>query len=506
MSNNLKKQEISLLKQNDKLIQESTKNTKNLDSKRKRQIYPSEFWNKSNSKGQFSQRQQLNEDQIDTDRKYTTLQTETDNLFSEPSQRHYNEGKIRMEMKKEAGLEANEFLQQTESKSKKSNIIKEFGQDNNSSAMENGRVTKFYFDRIMNFEYTILFFAFITVVFSIVYYDNDYMEYVGDPNELADASKITDFCLWTIFISMIFQDIVIDTFVFIDESDLKFKLNWLLALLSLLRILIILRVILRNTIFLSPRAHRLTRMYGCQANYQFAIKCLFQDHPLLLITVVFFLSVVVFAFALRICERPINMTIDPSEVNKMNFQSLENSIWCIIITITSVGYGDYFPKTIFGRLLDIIIAIWGLFIVSMMVVVLTNTLEMDSSEKRALNVIQRLETRKDLREKAAKLLTGIATYNFLERKRKKNGTLQLTVKYLRNKAINIKKYTDEFRTVNRKMKNLYDKDNLYEEFTRQFDFVRDDIRNLSDSQDKLCQYLQENFNLGVKKKNINNIL
>lgn len=30
------------------------------------------------------------------------------------------------------------------------------------------------------------------------------MEYVGDPNELADASKITDFCLWTIFISMIF--------------------------------------------------------------------------------------------------------------------------------------------------------------------------------------------------------------------------------------------------------------------------------------------------------------
>lgn len=69
------------------------------------------------------------------------------------------------------------------------------------------------------------------------------------------------------------------------------------------------------------------------------------------------------------------MTIDPSEVNKMNFESLENSIWCIIITITSVGYGDYFPKTIFGRLLDIIIAIWGLFIVSMMVVVLTNTLE-----------------------------------------------------------------------------------------------------------------------------------
>lgn len=70
--------------------------------------------------------------------------------------------------------------------------------------MENGRITKFYFDRIMNFEYTILFFAFITVVFSIVYFDNDYMEFVNDPNELADPKIVTNFCLCTIFISMIF--------------------------------------------------------------------------------------------------------------------------------------------------------------------------------------------------------------------------------------------------------------------------------------------------------------
>lgn len=60
----------------------------------------------------------------------------------------------------------------------------------------------------------------------------------------------------------------------------------------------------------------------------------------------------------------------------MNFNSLENSIWCVIITMTTVGYGDYYPRTFFGRLLDIIVAIWGVFIVSMLMVTLTSTLKL----------------------------------------------------------------------------------------------------------------------------------
>jgi len=61
----------------------------------------------------------------------------------------------------------------------------------------------------------------------------------------------------------------------------------------------------------------------------------------------------------------------------MNFNFIENSIWLIIITMTTVGYGDFYPRTFFGRLLDIFIAVWGIFIISMMVVVLTNTFKLD---------------------------------------------------------------------------------------------------------------------------------
>lgn len=47
--------------------------------------------------------------------------------------------------------------------------------------------------------------------------------------------------------------------------------------------------------------------------------------------------------------------------------------------MTTVGYGDLYPKTPFGRAIDVVLVIWGTFIVSLMVVVLTNTLNMDQA-------------------------------------------------------------------------------------------------------------------------------
>ena len=50
-------------------------------------------------------------------------------------------------------------------------------------------------------------------------------------------------------------------------------------------------------------ANRLCRMYGCNFNYLYAIKCLFKDYPIPLIGFVFTFSVLIFAINLRIAER-----------------------------------------------------------------------------------------------------------------------------------------------------------------------------------------------------------
>jgi hypothetical protein len=47
--------------------------------------------------------------------------------------------------------------------------------------------------------------------------------------------------------------------------------------------------------------------------------------------------------------------------------------------MTTLGYGDFYPRTLIGRIIDVGLIVWGIFIVSLMVVVLTNTLNMDLS-------------------------------------------------------------------------------------------------------------------------------
>lgn len=52
-------------------------------------------------------------------------------------------------------------------------------------------------------------------------------------------------------------------------------------------------------------------------------------------------------------------------------------MYLVIITMTSVGYGDYAPQTAFGRIVGVICTFWGVLTVSIMVLVVVNTFELD---------------------------------------------------------------------------------------------------------------------------------
>ena len=75
----------------------------------------------------------------------------------------------------------------------------------------------------------------------------------------------------------------------------------------------------------------------------------------------------------------------------MDLEDLTNVIWFTIITMTTVGYGDIYPRSLTGRIIVVVLIIWGSVIVSLIIVVLTNSLTMVMSERRALTVLNRLD-------------------------------------------------------------------------------------------------------------------
>lgn len=112
---------------------------------------------------------------------------------------------------------------------------------------------------------------------------------------------------------------------------------------------------------------------------------------------------------LRILERPL------SEASGQNFHEIWSSIWLIFVTMTTVGYGDIYMKSYGGRILGTAVCIWGVLIVSLFVVAITETLEFDQAEKTSFLLIKRLEYRDELRNTAAKVIDSMYYHKLLQR-------------------------------------------------------------------------------------------
>jgi len=101
---------------------------------------------------------------------------------------------------------------------------------------------------------------------------------------------------------------------------------------------------------------------GFSANTRFAFKCFIKAKPGLTVLIIFTSSVLILAYDLRIFQIPYGVA-----QNLVEWNGLWDSIWCIIITMTTVGYGDVVPSTPPGRIIAIFTAMWGAFLISLMV-------------------------------------------------------------------------------------------------------------------------------------------
>jgi len=88
-------------------------------------------------------------------------------------------------------------------------------------------------------------------------------------------------------------------------------------------------------------------------------------------------TILIFAYQLKVFEGPI------SEASKQNLNDLGNSMWLIIVTLATVGYGEFFLKTFLGRFVGFIVCFWGTFVVSYFVVTVTNMLTFAPPEEKS---------------------------------------------------------------------------------------------------------------------------
>ena len=165
------------------------------------------------------------------------------------------------------------------------------------------------------------------------------------------------------------------------DIEIQYEVNDILIVIMFTRFYLLLNFILSMSQFMNPRSNRVCHMNKCEANFMFAIKGLMKQKPWSVLGYGITITAIMFGYILKIVESPLN------EVSGQDFDSLWNCCWNVVITMTTVGYGDIYPKSVFGRVIGIIICFWGVFITSFFVVTITNMLQFSPCEDKAYNLL-----------------------------------------------------------------------------------------------------------------------
>lgn len=111
---------------------------------------------------------------------------------------------------------------------------------------------------------------------------------------------------------------------------------------------------------------------------------------------------------MRLFERPL------IPVSGQDYNDLGNCIWFVINSMTTVGYGEFYPVSTFGRIVGVVVCLWGVFLVSIFVVTLNKLLEFSKAETKSYDILCKLKLKDQLRLKAIDVILS-AQHQKIER-------------------------------------------------------------------------------------------
>ena len=296
------------------------------------------------------------------------------------------------------------------------------------------------------------------------------------------------------------------------DNIYAFSLNSVLFLFHILKLYNLLRLIRAFSKYNTIISKIICETYKIESGISFTIKSELNNRRLkIIISLLIFISLLISILIKDFeCFSFNKKTMLYSKKGLNDLSNFLNTYWLTFVTITSVSYGDEYPRTSFGRLLLFISSFFGLLTVGLIIATLSEKILFNSTEKKAYLKLKRIFNPDNKLNKAANL---IKTLLFLVRNHKsKNKENNQSI--LRIYTMSIDNYVHSME--NKLYYNLIDItdhlekiDSIEKDFTiikTNQVFISNKLKYIVDLQNNINKYLIEfhNYNFLLKIKNKSN--
>jgi hypothetical protein len=171
----------------------------------------------------------------------------------------------------------------------------------------------------------------------------------------------------------------------------------------------------------SKSARVIERFNNVRLDVGFTVRLLLDRFPMQFALSFFTVTIVTFAFALHVAERPVCYSpaaaeatwCNPYTMGTKDFSNFANAVWNAIITALSVGYGDIYATTQLGRFIAAATAVAGAINVATLISAVSRSLELSAAESRATRAFSRVAMQNERRHVASVVVRRFLAVAFL---------------------------------------------------------------------------------------------
>ncbi|CAG9328556.1 unnamed protein product [Blepharisma stoltei] len=163
-----------------------------------------------------------------------------------------------------------------------------------------------------------------------------------------------------------------------------YTVNELLFVFIFIRLLFLFKALANYTIYENHIARRFCAFYGTRSNVLFSFRCILAQYSLpIIVTFLAIPSILILGLMLRVFERPLE------SLSGQDYQDPLNPIWLVFITMSTIGFGDYYPISYHGRAIAVISYIIGAFILTMIIVSLERQTDLSPNQFKVFTNIHK---------------------------------------------------------------------------------------------------------------------